>query len=290
MTEAPSDRSASRQGAVGLDRAARRLVRGVTLAARAPRALGGRFRYLLVLSHMRGYTSLLAHILGSHRGVSGYFELHQGYERRLDLVRMRLSVLRGLDGPVRGPYVLDKIVHSRYGVAPEILRRHDVFTLFMMREPGPTLESCLDVRAFHGDPAAAPPYYIERVATLAEMAAVARHAAYLEAEALLSRTDVVLRSIGSYLGLRSPLSPAYSTFRFTGRRGIGDWSDALMGGEIVSPRRGRPSGLIPAGALREAGPRSNRPAGRCSAHAGTVTDPSGGAGRPCGRAGPGQPA
>ncbi len=239
-------------GSASASRLARRVARGIGLLARAPRALIGRFKYVLILSHMRGYTSLLAHILGSHPEVSGYFELHQPYRRSLDLVRMRLSVTRGLDGALQGPYVLDKVVHSRYRIAPRILEREDVFTIFMLRRPLPTVSSCLGVRQFLGNPEAAARYYVERVATLAETAALARHAAYLDAEALLSNTEPVLESLRSYLGLGSLLSPAYSTFRYTGWVGFGDWSDALKGGEIVAARGARPDHLLTAGLVGEA--------------------------------------
>lgn len=231
---------------------ATRVARIVRLATRNPRALVGRFKYVLILSHMRAHTSLLAHILGSHPEVSGYFELHRSYRGRLDLLRMRAHVARGLDGLLRGRYVLDKILHSGYQVGARILDREDVFTIFMVRRPLGTLQSCLRMQLFKSQPDAAARYYVERLASLAATAAVSRHRVYLDAEALLEKTEPVLECLRDYLGLRQALSPAYSTFKFTGVREYGDWSDAIMRGAVVKGGvQGKPV-EIPADALSQA--------------------------------------
>lgn len=231
---------------------ATRVARIVGLATRNPRALVGRFKYVLILSHMRAYTSLLAHILGSHPEVSGYFELHQSYRRPLDLLRMRVRVARGLDGALRGTYVLDKILHSRHRVGARILDRENVFTIFMARRPLGTLRSCLGVPRFASNPDAAARYYVERLTSLAAAATVPRHRLYLDAEALLENTEPVLESLRDYLGLRQALSPTYSTFKFTGVRGYGDRSESIMRGVIVKGSVEGPPVEVPSDALRQA--------------------------------------
>ena len=104
-------------------RAGARAARLLGVAARNPRALAGRFQYVFILSHMRAYTSLLAHILGSHPEISGYFELHQDYRGDFDLLRMRVGVATGLRYRLRGRYVLDKVLHSRHRIGARILGR-----------------------------------------------------------------------------------------------------------------------------------------------------------------------
>jgi hypothetical protein len=42
---------------------------------------------LFVLGHMRSYSSLLCHILGSHPQIDGYCETHIKYRTRFDLLR-----------------------------------------------------------------------------------------------------------------------------------------------------------------------------------------------------------
>ena len=49
---------------------------------------------IFLLSHMRAYTSLAGHILGSHPQINGYYEMHLGYEG---------CVRAGAGGPVSRP-------------------------------------------------------------------------------------------------------------------------------------------------------------------------------------------
>ena len=77
-----------------------------TYGARAAR--GRSRRYLFVLSHMRSFSSLLCHILGSHPEIAGYAEAHQAYAGRADLLQLTRKVESTLEGAVAGRYVLDK--------------------------------------------------------------------------------------------------------------------------------------------------------------------------------------
>ena len=53
--------------------------------------------YLFVVGHMRSYSSLLAHILGSHPRIVGYAEMHQKYRNVLDLLELTRKVERTCD-------------------------------------------------------------------------------------------------------------------------------------------------------------------------------------------------
>src|SRR5688572_25028043 len=66
--------------------------------------------YLFVIGHMRSYSSLLAHILGSHPRIVGYAEMHQKYRTVLDLLELSRKVERTCDKGCAGRYVLDKIL------------------------------------------------------------------------------------------------------------------------------------------------------------------------------------
>jgi hypothetical protein len=46
--------------------------------ARRPGVFLGSRAYVLVLSHMRSFSSMLCHVLGSHEEIAGYAEMHQG--------------------------------------------------------------------------------------------------------------------------------------------------------------------------------------------------------------------
>ena len=52
--------------------------------------------YIFVLSHMRSFSSLLCHILGSHSEISGYLETHLSYIGRSDLHRLEAKVRDGV--------------------------------------------------------------------------------------------------------------------------------------------------------------------------------------------------
>src|SRR5690606_30087767 len=90
-------------------RAGRKVERLVSKARRGLEALKGK-RYILVLSHMRSYSSLLCHILNSNPEVAGYVETHSSYASRADLWRLKRRVFLGTDAEVGGRYVLDKIL------------------------------------------------------------------------------------------------------------------------------------------------------------------------------------
>jgi hypothetical protein len=228
------------------------VARVIAHAIRNPRLFVGRFRYVFILGHMRGYTSLLAHILGSHPEVSGYFELHQDYRGPLDLLRMRLRVAMGLEDRLRGPFVLDKILHAHHRIDASLLARENVLTIFMLRRPRETLRSCMGLPRFASNPSAAGRYYVERLESLARASTTPRHRAYLDAETLLERPETVLESLRSYLGLRQALSPTYSTFKYTGLAGYGDWSAYIKRGVIVRERDDEHVVEVPAAVLREA--------------------------------------
>jgi hypothetical protein len=77
-------------------------------------------RHLFVLGHMRSYSSVLSHILGSHPQIDGYCETHIRYRWHFDLLRLQRRVRQLTGEPLRGDYVLDKILHD-YPLARSIL-------------------------------------------------------------------------------------------------------------------------------------------------------------------------
>src|SRR5688572_27511814 len=75
-------------------------------------AMRKRRSLLLVLSHMRSYSSVLSHVLGSHPEIDGYCETHIRYRLSLDVHRLGWKV-RALTGePLSGRFVLDKVLHN----------------------------------------------------------------------------------------------------------------------------------------------------------------------------------
>src|SRR5262245_8745309 len=95
---------------------------------------------LFVLSHMRSYSSLLSHVLGSHPEIDGYCETHLRYRWGLDLWHLRRKVQRLTGEPLRGRYVLDKILHD-YPIARGILASQHTRAVFLLREPADVIQS-----------------------------------------------------------------------------------------------------------------------------------------------------
>ena len=218
-----------------------RLMRGVSARAalRHPSVLVGPREYVFVLGHMRSYSSVLCHVLGSHPEISGYAEMRLAYRRPRDLVRLRARVAGSLGAAPRGRLVLDKILHNPYAVAAHMLDGASAINpIFLVRRPAETLPSIvrmaerLGYERWTGVEAAAA-YYADRLAGLERLGGQCQSALVLRAEELITDTTATLEAIARFLQLREPLTSQYSTFPDTGVAGKGDYTDALRSGEIL---------------------------------------------------------
>jgi hypothetical protein len=207
---------------------------------RRPAVFVGRRRYILVISHMRSYSSLLCHILGSNPEIAGYAEMHQSYERRLDLFRLRMRVSRALDGCLPGRFVLDKVLHDEYTILPEILDWEVVKPIFLLRRPEATLRSIMKMGEriktveWYSDQDSAMDYYVARLNELARLAdQMQTSALFIQSERLIDSTALTLESLRTFIGFDEPLREFYSMFKHTGQRGWGDDSSAILEGRIL---------------------------------------------------------
>jgi hypothetical protein len=208
--------------------------------------------WIFVVSHMRSFSTLLCHILGSHEEIAGYVETHQSYLGRIDLHRLTRTIRETTDDPLVRRYALDKILHNYVHIAPSVLSRSDVKILFLLRNAEDTLKSILNL--FHGQPSTAPisdpesalDYYVTRLKQIEQYSAqLGRNARFLESEQLLDETDAVLEGLAQWLGLSEPLSPNYRTFKFTGEDYFGDPSPAIKTGKIVASAETRHEAYLP---------------------------------------------
>jgi len=205
--------------------------------------------YLFVVSHMRSFSTLLCHILGSHDEIAGYAEAHQAYAGRADLLRLARKVESTIEGTTAGRYVLDKVLHGDYAIAPAVLGRPDVKVLLMVRNADDTVPSILHMWRSLGKTmtaAEAVSYYETRLAQIDVCSQhLGREALYLDAESLLDQTDLVLGALSRWLGLGSPLRASYRTFRFSGERGFGDPSAHILAGKVIADERERHRDYVP---------------------------------------------
>ena len=214
---------------------------------------------LFILSHMRSYSSVLSHVLGSHPQIDGYCETHLRYRFSFDLLRLKWRVRRLTGEPLRGRYVLDKILHN-YPVATAILENPHTRAIILLRQPVDVVQSIvhmgrhLDLNEQNANVVNATKYYVERLSQLTRLArAFGKRAAFVESEALMSRTDDTLAFLQQFLSLDSPLERRYRSFSKTGKPGYGDPSEMIHSGEIGSRRnQQRPTYSIPSALIAQA--------------------------------------
>ena len=210
--------------------------------ARARRGDGRIYRdldTLFVVSHMRGFTTLLTHLLGSHPEVSGYFETHSSYHDLHDLIRLRATLddADGLSGDEK--WIVDKVLGCDLTISDAVLRREDVTLLFSLRRPLATLKSMIATRERYGwrmDRRRTTEYYFTRLAQIADFARRAPGGFYLDAEAIVERTGPTLDGLSRALNLAPPLQADFTIHSMTGKSGYGCPSDYIRQGRIVRDR------------------------------------------------------
>ena len=194
---------------------------------------------IFLLSHMRAFTSLAGHILGSHPAINGYFEMHISYDdasaldRQLDVFQQHETLKQ------HSQYLFDKLLHNDYQLIPERLGLEEIKILLALREPGQTIKSIVDLFAnketdeVYALPEAATRYYIERLEFLADFCRMlGQNYYYFDAEALQSAPEILLPAITGWLELDTPLSEHYKIFNQTGEARKGDSSDLIYSGKI----------------------------------------------------------
>ncbi len=200
-----------------------------------------RLSRIFILSHMRAYTSLLGHILGSHPAINGYYEMHQGYGSAQDLA---VQVQRYTQSEALKPgsrFLLDKLLHNDYRLDLRHLDLNGERILLTLRPPGPTINSIVSLFAKkqtddpYAHPARATQYYCERLQALTAFAQdYPGRYGYFDAELIRSDTPRLLAALQAWLGLDSPLSAQYQRFSRTGLAGAGDSSPAIHSGRVIA--------------------------------------------------------
>ncbi len=198
---------------------------------------------IFLLSHMRAFTSLAGHILGSHPQVNGYYEMHISYEDAAALDR-QLEVFRQGDVlKANSRYLFDKLLHNDYVLKPERLAPAEFKILVSLAEPARTIGSIVHLFRqkpdpdLYASPLEAANYYVARLKALADFCRTAeRGYCYFDAELLQAAPERLLPRLSHWLELDSPLSERYQTFSQTGKAGRGDSSARIHGGRIDRTR------------------------------------------------------
>lgn len=199
-------------------------------------------KYIMVISHMRSYSSLLCHILGSNPDISGYAESNLSYKKFDDIIYLHESIKAMTDKDSLSTYILDKLLHNYWQLPDEMLKSNRFRFIFLLREPKDTLQSIIymtngfsAVVDDKGKVEVAVNYYLSR---LSEMMNMARrcHASvmFIKSEEILRKTDAVLNHLTRWLVLSKPLTGDYDLFSHTGRENYGDPSRYIRTGKVCA--------------------------------------------------------
>jgi len=198
---------------------------------------------IFLLSHMRAFTSLAGHILGSHPQINGYYEMHISYEDAAALDRQLEMFRQGDVLKADSRYLFDKLLHNDYVLKPERLGLAEIKILVSLAEPEHTIRSIVHLFAqkpdpdLYASPVEAANYYVARVKALADFCRTAdRGYCYFDAELLQGAPERLLPRLTDWLELDSPLSERYEVFSQTGKARRGDTSERVRSGRIDRTR------------------------------------------------------
>jgi hypothetical protein len=214
---------------------------------------------IFLLSHMRAYTSLAGHILGSHPQINGYYEMHLSYAdaSALDKQLALYQPTNALKPDSR--YLFDKLLHNDYLLLPERLGAIEIKILLSLAQPEHTIKSIVHLFAQkaiaypYASPVAAAKYYMARLNALADFSRAHDRAYYYFDAALWQRApERLLPRLTAWLELDAPLSERYQTFFHTGKAGKGDSSQRIHRGSIDRSPSDYAHVAIPEASLRTA--------------------------------------
>lgn len=218
-------------------------------------------KYIFILGHMRSYSSLLSHILGSHNEISGYTELHQSYNSLSDFSKMQKKISFAYDKRVKSRFLLDKILHNDYSIQDFILTSQNTYLIFLLRRPEETIKSVIqmatklntDTNNLNTDPGFILDYYTNRLEQLTTYAEKAdKPILFIEAEELINDNRDIFTNIQKFLDLIQPITSEYNTYKLTGKRYYGDGSKEIYSGKVIKDKKNREEIIIPEDILFEA--------------------------------------
>ena len=197
-----------------------------------------RIARIFLLSHMRAYTSLAGHILGSHLQINGYYETHISYEDASALDRQLAVFLEGDALKPGSRYLFDKLLHNDYELKPDRLGP-DMKILISLAQPDHTIRSIVSLFAqkevddLYATPVEAANYYMKRLEALADFSRTSNQPYYyFDAELWQHAPEKLLPRLSNWLELDSPLSERYLVFSQTGKARRGDSSSRIHRGSI----------------------------------------------------------
>ncbi|MEZ5451262.1 MAG: hypothetical protein R3E93_00375 [Thiothrix sp.] len=198
------------------------------------------YQRIFLLSHMRAYSSLIGHILGSHPRINGYYEIHISYNTAESLAQQEQRYAQHDRFKPGSRFLFDKLLHNGYEPDLTLPGLENASLLLALRKPEETIKSILklfrekNTDAPYSYPAEATRYYVERMEKLTEF--TRQHPQryyYFDTELVCIDTAGLLQTLADWLELDTPLSEQYQRFAKTGVAGAGDTSAAISSGAII---------------------------------------------------------
>lgn len=214
-----------------------KLIRYLNLCSDFPASFSDK-KNVFILSHMRSTSTLLSHVLSSHEKICGHRELHSSYTNLSHKIKTRSMLYQEKDSYIKSEYVLDKVLHNKLIINESVFSQLPKY-IFLLREPKRTMTSMIKMHLKDNNTEDSlyklEEYYINRVECLTNLWLQLRgDKIYISSEDLTVRTSHTLEQIARFLSLDTPFQEAYSTYSDTGVNGIGDASEHIRSGKILS--------------------------------------------------------
>jgi len=199
------------------------------------------YEHILILATVRSGSTLLVHLLTSNPEICGMGEskIPLNSARDFNLITGRNMFFHWREKmPKAGDerYIMDKLVRDNLLDPQDIdlLKNPDVRIIFLLREPGATINSHMRAAEIIEQDALA--YFVTRLHTLAEYARGLgrKESVFLTYQDILECTQPAFNLLQDYLDLQQPLCENYQVTSTTGNFDVGDKSENIKSGRIVS--------------------------------------------------------
>ncbi|MCE0493271.1 sulfotransferase [Vibrio salinus] len=192
---------------------------------------------IFILSHMRSTSSLLSHILSSHKQICGHRELHSSYTKQYHLIKTRAALYSEKESFENSTYLADKLLHNRLVISEKIFKTKPKY-IFLLRDPERTMSSMIKMHLrdhnLEEDIYKLENYYLSRIDNMIEnWNNLKGDKIYISSEELVEKTQEQLRSLSNFLCLSEPLTEHYKIYNDTGKGGVGDPSSNIKSGKIL---------------------------------------------------------
>ncbi|NRA16439.1 MAG: hypothetical protein HRU04_13155 [Oceanospirillaceae bacterium] len=195
------------------------------------------YQKIVLLSHMRGRTSVLSHVIGGHNEISGYYEQHVEHKKKFMEEKIKINLLIDNELKAGSRYLYDKVLHSNSDPQSLILYR----VIVMVREPEASIKSIIAMGKKQGskwsDMESAVTYYKSRLSDILCLlkANPAVPFCFITTEYFVNNTEDCLNILSGFIGVKD-LSPDYEVQEKTSKRFFGDTSENIRAGTVIKTK------------------------------------------------------